>query len=73
MEEIKKGNNTVSAISKAIEEPEYFVRESLSKLARKRLVKIDKTHRPYRLFSIDNLKNEKLTQMRVNNLENGHD
>jgi len=48
MEEIKKGNNTVSAISKAIEEPEYFVRESLSKLARKRLVKIDKTHRPYR-------------------------
>jgi len=50
MEEIKKGNNTVSAISKAIEEPGYFVRESLNKLARKGLVKIDKTRRPYRCF-----------------------
>lgn len=50
MEEIKKGNQTIKAISKAIKEPEYFVRESLKKLARKRLIKIDKMHRPYRYF-----------------------
>ena len=48
IEEIKKGNNTVNAISKSINEPEHFVRESLNKLARKRLIKIDKTHRPHR-------------------------
>jgi hypothetical protein len=36
IEEIKKGNNTVRAITKAMKEPEYFVRESLNKLARKR-------------------------------------
>lgn len=57
-EEIKKGNDTVNALSKAIKEPEYFVRESLNKLARKRLIKIDKTHRPYRYSIIGNLKNE---------------
>jgi hypothetical protein len=48
IEEIKKGNNTVKAISKAIKEPERFVRQSLNKLATKRIIKIDKTHRPYR-------------------------
>jgi hypothetical protein len=48
IEEVKKGNNTVSAISQAIKEPDHFVRISLNKLAKKRLIKIDKSHRPYR-------------------------
>jgi hypothetical protein len=56
--EIKKGNNTVNAISEATKEPEYSVRESLNRLARKRLVKIDKTNRPYRYSTVANLKNQ---------------
>ena len=57
VEEMRKGNDTVNAISKAIQEPEYFVRESLNKLTRKKLIKIDKTRRPYRYSSIDNFQN----------------
>nr|MDO8133295.1 hypothetical protein [Candidatus Njordarchaeum guaymaensis] len=48
MEEIKQGNNTVRLISQAINEPQYFVRESLKKLERKGLIEVDKSQRPYK-------------------------
>ncbi|RLI43770.1 hypothetical protein DRO69_08885 [Candidatus Bathyarchaeota archaeon] len=48
IEEIKKGKNTVREISKAINEPEQFVRKALNRLATKGKIKIDKTRRPYK-------------------------
>jgi hypothetical protein len=50
IEEIKKGNNTVGAISRAIKQTNDFVRLSLNNLAVKRLIRIDKSHRPYKYF-----------------------
>jgi hypothetical protein len=48
IEEIKKGNDTVRVISQAIREPEHFVRNSLNVLARKGLIRIDSSRRPYK-------------------------
>jgi hypothetical protein len=50
IEEIKKGNNTVGIISRAIKQTNDFVRLSLNNLAVKRLIRIDKSHRPYKYF-----------------------
>jgi len=47
-EEIKKGNNTVKMISKALNLSEPFVRESLAKMEKKGLLKVDRSSRPYR-------------------------
>lgn len=49
---IKQGNRTIRTISQAIEEPEYFVRKSLKKMADKGLIEIDRSHRPYRFHLI---------------------
>jgi len=53
IEEIKKGKYTVGAISRAIKQTDDFVRLSLNNLAAKRLIRIDKSHRPYKYF-LDN-------------------
>lgn len=50
VEEIKRGNDTVKAISKAINEPDHFVRDSLNRLAQRGLVRVDKSHHPYKYF-----------------------
>jgi hypothetical protein len=47
-EEIKKGNNTVKTISKALKLSEPFVRDSLAKMEKKELLKVDRSARPYR-------------------------
>jgi len=47
-EEIKKGNNTVKAISKALKLSEPFVRESIAKMEKKGLLEVDRTSRPHR-------------------------
>ncbi len=51
-EAIKKGNNTVKTISQAINQPEYFIRESLKKMVKKGRIRVDKTSRPYE-FALD--------------------
>lgn len=45
---IKKGNNSVKTISQAINQPEYFVRESLKKMVKQGRIRVDKTSRPYK-------------------------
>jgi len=51
-EEIKKGNNTVKTISKALKLSEPFVRDSLAKMEKKELLKVDRSARPYRFTPI---------------------
>lgn len=50
---IKEGNTTVATISKATKLPEYFVRKSVEKMDRKRLLRIDRTKRPHNLTLAD--------------------
>jgi hypothetical protein len=48
--QIKKGNNTVSGIAKAIGESSNFVRVELSKLAGRGIVKVDKSSKPHKFL-----------------------
>jgi predicted transcriptional regulator len=49
LEEIKKGNTTVKTISRSLKLSELFIRQSLEKMEKKGLIKVDKSTRPYKL------------------------
>ena len=49
LEEIKKGNTTVKTISTSLKLSELFIRQSLEKMEKKGLIKVDKSTRPYKL------------------------
>jgi len=65
LDEIKKGNNAVTEISRAIDETDHLVRTSLNKLARKRLIRIDRSHRPYKYLLNIRSRDKKLIQTRA--------
>ena len=48
--EIEKGNNTVKSITQKIKEPQSFVRTELKRLANKRLITVDKSHKPHKFY-----------------------
>ncbi|MGQ9624189.1 MAG: ArsR family transcriptional regulator [Candidatus Bathycorpusculaceae bacterium] len=49
LEETKKGNTTVKTISRSLKLSEPFIRQSLAKMEKKGIVKVDKSTRPYKL------------------------
>ncbi|MCJ7762769.1 hypothetical protein MUP38_04855 [Candidatus Bathyarchaeota archaeon] len=53
--EIEKGNNTVKSITQKIKEPQSFVRTELKRLAKKGLITIDKSNKPYKFYINKNL------------------
>ena len=53
--EIEKGNNTVKSITQKIREPQSFVRTELERLAKKGLITIDKSNKPYKVYINKNL------------------
>jgi len=48
--EIEKGNNTVKSITQKIKEPQSFVRTELKRLAKKGLITIEKSNKPYKVY-----------------------
>jgi hypothetical protein len=48
--EIEKGNNTVKSITQKIREPQSFVRTELKRLAKKGLITVDKSNKPYKFY-----------------------
>jgi len=52
LRQIGKGNNTVSVIAQAINEPEYFIRLELNRLVKNGVITMDKSAKPYK-FSIE--------------------
>ena len=48
--EIEKGNNTLKSITHKIKEPQSFVRTELKRLAKKGLITVDKSNKPYKFY-----------------------
>jgi hypothetical protein len=48
--QIQKGNNTISGIAQAIQEPESFVRIELNRFVTKKVITVDKSKRPHKFF-----------------------
>ena len=48
--EIEKGNNTFKSITQKIKEPQSFVRTELKRLAKKGLITVDKSNKPYKFY-----------------------
>jgi Mn-dependent DtxR family transcriptional regulator len=53
LEEIKKGNTTVKTISRSLKLSELFIMQSLEKMEKKGLIKVDKSTRPYKLTLVN--------------------
>jgi len=52
--EIEKGNGTIKSIAQKIKEPQSFIRTELKRLANKRLIIVDKTHKPHKFYINEN-------------------